>query len=271
MYRNSLIAALMAGALSVGASATQSGQAEQGQMNATHQADSRPNGGGRYDGEIQNKIKDKLNKDKFKEVTASVNDGMVTMNGNVELYAHKHQAEDRVHDIDHVQGISNRIEVRGKLVEDPELREKLADKLRYDRVGQGIIFNALTLEVNNGYATIGGSAYSEADAASAIAIAENMPGVKGVRDEIVVQPTSIADDDLRVALARRIYGDSVLSRYAMDPQAPIRIVVNHGKVTLVGVVNSEMEKNVAGIRAREVPGSFSVDNQLMVESKTAKK
>jgi osmotically-inducible protein OsmY len=45
---------------------------------------------------------------------------------------------------------------------------------------------------------------------------------------------------------------------------PIRIIVNGGHVTLVGVVDSEMDKNIAGIRANGVPGIFSVDNQLKV-------
>lgn len=262
MFHKGLTAALLAAVLSFGASAS----VTQGTQGTTQTS-----GAGRYDSDITKDIQDKLKKDRFKDVKASVNDGMVTLTGTVELYAHKHQAEDRVKDVDHVQGVSNRIEVRGKQVSDAELQEKLADKLRYDRVNQGIVFNNLTLEVRNGYATIGGSVYSEADAASAVAIAENMPGVKGVRDEITVQPTSIHDDDLRIALARRIYGDSTLQRYAMDPQAPIRIVVNRGKVTLHGVVNSEADKTVAGMRAREVPGSFSVDNQLVVAGRESAK
>ena len=262
MIHKGLTAALLAAALSFGASAS---VAEDAQETATQSV-------GRYDGDITKEVQDKLKKERFDDVKASVNDGIVTLNGTVELYAHKHQAEDRVKDLDHVQAVSNRIEVEGKQVSDAQLQEKLANKLRYDRVGQGIVFNNLTLEVRNGYATIGGSVYSEADAASAIAIAEHMPGVKGVRDEITVQPTSIHDDDLRVALARSIYGDSSLSKYAMDPQAPIRIVVNRGKVTLHGVVMNEADKTIAGMRARQVPGSFAVDNQLIVaNSKTAKK
>ena len=81
-------------------------------------------------------------------------------------------------------------------------------------------------------------------------------------------PTSIADDDLRIALARRLYNDPVLSKYASDPQGPIRIIVNNGHVTLAGTVMNEMDRNVAGIRAKEVGGAFSVDNQLQVANRT---
>jgi len=45
---------------------------------------------------------------------------------------------------------------------------------------------------------------------------------------------------------------------------PIRIIVENGHVTLMGVVDNEMDKNLAGIRANTVPGIFSVDNKLKV-------
>ena len=88
--------------------------------------------------------------------------------------------------------------------------------------------------------------------------------MKGVRDEIHVEPTSILDDELRIQLAHRIYGDAALQRYAQDPQAPIRIVVDRGHVALYGVVNSPVDKQVAEMRAREVSGVFSVENHLVV-------
>ena len=65
-------------------------------------------------------------------------------------------------------------------------------------------------------------------------------------------------------LTRAPYGSPTLQRYAMDPQKPIRIVVDNGKVTLLGVVDSDMDKQIAGVQANSVPGVFSVDNQLLV-------
>src|SRR5436853_310537 len=159
---------------------------------------------GKFDAEIQKKLDDKLHKDKFKNVHASVEDGIVTLTGSVDLLNNKIDAEDKAKDIDHVQSVVNQIQVAGSTVADAQLRAKLADKLRYDRVGYGIIYNALTLDVNNGIATVGGQVRTEADKASALATVRTTPGVKGLRDEIEVLPTSIADDDLRIALARRL-------------------------------------------------------------------
>jgi len=50
---------------------------------------------------------------------------------------------------------------------------------------------------------------------------------------------------------------------------PIHIIVKGGRTILMGVVDSESDKTVAGMRAREVPGAFAVDNQLVVEQKEA--
>jgi osmotically-inducible protein OsmY len=218
----------------------------------------------RYDAEIQRKLQDKLDSDRFQNVKPTVQGQVVTLNGTVRLFAHKEEAQRKAHDIDHVEMVRNDIQVAGKDVSDQELREQLANKLRYDRIGQGIIYNALTLDVNNGAVTVGGKVRDEPDKASALSIVETTPGVKDVHDNIEVLPTSIADDDLRVRLAQHIYSAPGLQKYASDPQAPIRIVVDRGRVTLYGVVNSEADKTIAGIRAREVSGSFAVENQLMV-------
>jgi len=67
-----------------------------------------------------------------------------------------------------------------------------------------------------------------------------------------------------LALYRAIYGFPVLEKYALGVQKPIRIIVKNGHVTLEGVVDSEADKNLAGVRANPVPGIFSVTNNLRV-------
>lgn len=223
----------------------------------------RATAGGRYDQQIRAELDKKFkNKKDFQSVKYSVDDGVVTLTGNVELFAHKQKADERAHDVDHVQSVSNRIQVAGQTVSDAQLQEKLADKLRYDRISQGIVFNSLKLGVKNGVAEIHGTVIDEPSRASALAIVANTPGVKGIRDEIEVAPASFSDDELRIRLAREIYG--ALPMYANDPQAPIRIVVNRGHVTLEGVVNSTVDKQTAYMRASSVPGAFSVTNNLLV-------
>jgi len=226
--------------------------------------------GGRYDQQIQAKASEELSKrDKFKEVTATAEDGIVTLSGNVELYIDRVNAEKRVRKIENVDGVRNRIQVASS-VHDEVLRDQLSNKLRYDRIGYGIVFNNLTLSVENGVATVGGKVRDYPDRDSAIAIVETTPGVKDVVDEIEVAPTSIYDDGLRIALARAIYGTSALQKYAIDPQAPIRIVVDKGNVELYGVVDSKLDKQLAYTQANLVPGVFSVKNNLLVASEMSR-
>lgn len=221
-------------------------------------------GGGRYDQQIQQAVDKELKKhDKFKDVRASVEDGIVTLRGRVAVYMDRVDAQKKVRKMEHVDGVRNQLKV-STTVADKVLQEKLADKLRYDRIGFGIMFNNLTLKVQNGVVTVGGQVLDYPSEASAIAIVQSEPGVKDVIDEIQVLPTSNFDDELRIRLARAIYGDSALQRYAIDPQAPIRIVVKNGHVTLAGVVDAAMDRQIAEARARSVPGVFDVKNELMV-------
>ena len=147
-------------------------------------------------------------KEKFRGVSANVEDGIVTLSGTVELFIDKENAEKRVRKVKDVDGVRNHIQIAGKQISDAELRETLANKLRYDRVGYGIVFNNLTVGVENGAVTIGGKVRDYPDRSSAIAIVETTPGVKDVTDEIDVAPVSNFDDELRVRLARAIYGHS---------------------------------------------------------------
>jgi osmotically-inducible protein OsmY len=56
----------------------------------------------------------------------------------------------------------------------------------------------------------------------------------------------------------------------MDPQKPIRIVVENGHVTLYDLVDSAMDKQIAGTQASSVPGVFNINNQLIALSEAKK-
>lgn len=94
----------------------------------------------------------------------------------------------------------------------------------------------------------------------------NVEGVAGVISDIKVLPVSPHDNRIRLATYRAIYGQPVLSRYRVNPQPPIRIIVDRGHVTLKGVVGSDMDRNIAYMQASSVAGVFSVTNHLKVGS-----
>ena len=221
---------------------------------------------GRYDQQIQQAVGQKMHGAKqLQNVNSSVEDGIVTLTGTVSLYQDKLNAAKKVKKIANVSGVRNDIEVAGGNVSDRQLEQKLAKKLAYDRVGYfDNTFNYLALEVQNGVVTLEGDMVYDTPKASAMAIIASTPGVKDVVDNVKVLPASFFDNSLRVRIARAIYRDPVLSRYAIDPVHPIRIVVNNGHVTLYGSVQSTMDRDIAGVRAGAIPGSFSVENKLVV-------
>jgi hyperosmotically inducible protein len=220
---------------------------------------------GSQDAQIQADVMKALDNKRFSGVKAAVQNGVVTLSGTVDLYSAKLDADNRVHHRKDVKGVENMIQVAGPTVDDTTLRNKLAEKLAYDRVGYGTTaFNAFTIGVQGGVVTLGGTAYGPTDKDSAISLVENYPGVKDVIDNIDVAPVSPMDDRIRLAEARAIYGFPSLNKYAIDPAKPIRITVVNGHVTLSGVVDTQADKDTANLRANGVPGVFQVINNLQV-------
>jgi len=127
------------------------------------------------------------------------------------------------------------------------------------------VFDYMTFTVDeNGNVTLNGEVTNPVVKSDAANVVKRVEGVEHVDNKIQVLPVSFFDNGLRARLYRTIYGYGPLQRYALGVQKPIRIIVENGHVTLMGVVDSEMDKNLAGIRANGVPGIFSVDNQLKV-------
>lgn len=220
----------------------------------------------RYDNQIQTALTQKLGaKDQFRDVRSSVDDGIVTLTGTVDLYQRKLDAAKLARKAANVQGVRNLITVAGRNVPDAQLEQKLAQKLRYVRTGYDITFDYFALNVKDGVVTVEGQDRTGVGRDEALADIQSMPGVKDVIDNITLEPVSPMDDGLRLRAARAIYGDSVLSKYAIDPARPIRIIVDNGHVVLYGSVDNTMDKTVAGIRANQLFGAFSVENKLVVE------
>ena len=214
----------------------------------------------------------KLDKKQFKDVKATVDsNGIATLTGSVDLYEYKNDADRRAHKVKGVTGVRDEIQVNGPAVSDQELQKKLVEKLTYDRVGYGNAFNAISVSVQNGVVTLGGHARTDVDKDSALALVSMQPGVKDVEDNVQVDPTSMMDDQTRLAVARAVYGNAMLNKYAIDPAKPIRISVQNGHVELSGVVDSQADKDMAYLRANQVPGVFSVKNDLQVAGSTNEK
>jgi hyperosmotically inducible periplasmic protein len=161
------------------------------------------------------------------------------------------------------------------------------------------VFDYLAFSYDKGTVTLMGYAYHPGLKQDAVRAVKRAPGVDQVIDKVEDLPVSQFDDELRWKTYYAIYRDPFLSRYApgggvlwghrhpfntgfhsfggtrfpgMEPLGdyPIHIIVKNGKITLLGVVDNESDKTVAGMRAREVPGALGVENELVVEKAEVK-
>ena len=130
------------------------------------------------------------------------------------------------------------------------------------------VFDDLNYSVENGVVTLSGAVTWPVVKDDAERSVKKLPGVTQVINNIRVLPLSTFDNRIRLAEYRSIYGFGGLYRYGMGTQPSIHIIVDNGHVTLIGVVDSEADKNLANIRANTVPGVFSVTNNLRVEEKS---
>jgi hyperosmotically inducible periplasmic protein len=221
---------------------------------------------GSSDAQLTEAVQRQLRNKNFKDITVRANDGTVTLSGQVDLFAYKAEAIKKAKKTRGVKDVRDNIAVGGPQIPDDVLQKKLLSKIEVDRVGYGQVFDAISVEVHNGVVTLGGHALGPVAQQSAVAQAQYMPGVKDVINRISVDPVSPMDDGIRVRVYRAIYGYPALRRYAIVPSKPIRISVQNGRVTLYGIVDSQMDKQLAYTRAMQVPNVFQVTNDLVVDN-----
>ena len=130
------------------------------------------------------------------------------------------------------------------------------------------VFDNLEFKIENGDTVVlSGQVvwpYLKVDAESAVKLVK---GVNKVVNKIEVLPPLPFDNRIRRREFYAIYSSVGFERYAIQAIPPIHIIVNNGHVTLEGTVEDEMDKNLAGIAANQVPQVFSVTNNLKVRNK----
>jgi len=155
----------------------------------------------------------------------------------------------------------------------PETDAALANSVRHEIVmyGKYSIWDDVGIEVSNGTVHLTGVVTQPYKKADMDRLARNVAGAAQVQDDIRVLPLSPNDDRLRLRIARAIYGDPTMTRYAVEPLKPIHILVENGHVTLTGMVASEFDKQIAGTRASTAGMSFGpIVNRLVVENPATK-
>ena len=127
------------------------------------------------------------------------------------------------------------------------------------------IFDSVSAQVDNGTVILIGKVtmpYKRNDIERRVA---EVSGVKQVNNEITVLPVSLFDDELRFRISRALYGNSNFWRYGSMVNPPIHIIVENGRVTLEGVVNSNIDRMLARSIASSFD-AFEVTNNLKTDA-----
>jgi hyperosmotically inducible protein len=214
------------------------------------------------DAEIAREVGARLMAHNITGVTIGVAGGVVTLRGSTPTLWTKERAIDETMKVADVISVVSDITVpRGE--DDDAIAQAIADKL--SRYVFFSIFDDADVAVVEGVVTLTGRVTMPHKAEAFADLAAHVPGVQEVRNEVRTLPASLFDDQLRYAVARRIYGDEMFVRYAIQANPPIHIIVERGAVTLTGAVGSDMERRVAETIARTTFSVMSVTNNLRVE------
>ena len=196
-------------------------------------------------------------------VSVTVKDGVVTLSGTVPSAWIKQEAVERARKADDVTSVMSELAVM-KAEGDDALATEVANKVR--RYVFYTVYDDVEGSVHDGVVTLKGMVTAPYKVTEIADLAARVHGVREVDNKIKTLPVSTFDDQLRFAIASRIYRDPLFWNYAIQANPPIHVVVENGHVALTGVVNSEVERRKAESIARTTFGSFTVENKLRLDS-----
>jgi len=215
------------------------------------------------DEEIAARVRHEMFDAGFVGVMVSVDRGEVSLAGTVPSIWAKQEAIKRTRKVRGVTQVTSTLEIiKGE--GDALLANAVGHELRSSTLLS--VFDLVNATVNNGVITLTGDVTLPVKSERLVDDLSRLEGAQDVVNQITVLPPSTTDDQIRFAVADRIYGSPSFLRYSLNVNPPIRILVNHGHVTLAGVVATEADKTTAGVLAGGVFGVYEVVNNLKVTS-----
>jgi osmotically-inducible protein OsmY len=196
-----------------------------------------------------------------RKIGVAVEDGIVTLTGEVSTFAEKWNAERAVERVEGVRAIVNKIEVRivGDY-SDADIAREAADALRWNlMVPPGKVIP----KVENGYITLTGEVNYDFQRRAAEKAVRYIPGVKGVINLITIKP-KVEAEEIKKSIKQQI--DEALKRMATVDAENIQVEVQGSEIILRGTVRSWAERHEAEKAAWSAPGVTSVKNYITVRA-----
>jgi hyperosmotically inducible periplasmic protein len=212
--------------------------------------------------EVQNKIEKEAN---INQLQVRSEDGKVILEGVASRLKDKYEAE-KVAKKELKSDVVNNIAVTTANKSDQEISVDVAAKIRNKAASYGNgVFDSLNVSTKDGAVTLSGKVRNAVLFDVAEEATMDVPGVRKVVNQIEILPPSQNDDRLRLAIYRRLRNDDRLFYYFLGARPSINIIVDRGRVTLQGYVDTEGDRILAGSLIRQMMGVLSVENQLKAE------
>ena len=212
---------------------------------------------------IEREVREKLRGDRaLRRLDVAVTGGEVTLTGELGSFWSKSEAIRRTLEVDGVEIVVSEMEIPPP-ESDQDLAQEIAKTMQ--RYPYYTVFDYLDGRVNQGVVTLMGRVTAERDKAGELfERVAKIRGVQDVQNQIETMTPSSADNNLRQVLARTIFGSSHFQRFRSQPNPPFHIIVENSVVTLIGYVQSEIERREMEQIARQVGGVLRVVNQLQI-------
>ncbi len=220
----------------------------------------------RSETEIQREVMEELeweavmnaNSVKPTAIGVAVTKGIVTLSGTVDSYTKKSAAEKAVMRVAGVKAVANEIEVRLSSIynkNDTEIAEAILNAIKWST---SIPEAKIKVKVQNGWITLEGEVEWEFQKRAARKVVEDLIGVKGVENEILVVSKVATPQDIKEKIKA-----AFKRNYYLDFNK-INVDINGSTAILKGEVRTLAEKIAAENAAWCAPGIIRVDNKLEV-------
>lgn len=209
---------------------------------------------------VEKEIRDE-NKVNIENLTVLHDNGTIYLGGTTQLFGSRYKAEEEAREVKGVTNVKNEIVVTGQRSSDLEIEAEAIRRIR--RHLRGSPFDLISLEVRNGFVTMTGNVRDQSLVRDGLESVIWIPGVRGVDNQIEYASIAAGDERLRQAIFRRIQRE--FPQYFVGADPSVLILVNSGRVRLVGYVDTNPTIQKIGSTVRSMPGVLSVDNQLQTK------
>lgn len=209
--------------------------------------------------QTRKKVLDRAN---VRDLQLAVQEDVVILRGRAPTLKDKEEAEEVIRN-EMSLPVINKIALQKTTRTDEAILMEVGARFR-KKASQNYVFNTVTVQSTDGHVILSGQVRDAYFADRAEEAATEVVGVRSVENHIEILGVSGFDERLRAGIYRRLSRDGLLFNYFLGSRPSVHIIVNQSRVTLVGFVNSNVDRVRAASRIREMSGVLSVDNQLKV-------